>query len=70
MNLDRLWRLSLDTKRGVNEWQLMVSDGLESAWITQLHFKIVYFITFKNALKRTRLLQRMHIHCQVRHLRV
>lgn len=70
MKLGRLLRLALDAKCGVNDWQLMVGDGLESDWITALHFKIIYFITFKNALKRTRLLRRMQIHCQVRHLRV
>jgi hypothetical protein len=70
MKLGCLLRLSLDTKCGVNEWQLMVGDRLESDWITPLHFKVLYFITFKNALKRTRLLRRTQIHYQMRHLRV
>jgi hypothetical protein len=52
MKLDRLLRLSLDTKCGVNEWHLMIGDGLESGWITRLHFKTLHFITFKNALKK------------------
>lgn len=34
MRFDRLLLLSLGTK-----WQLMLGDGMESDWITRLHFK-------------------------------
>lgn len=65
MKLDRLLRLSLDTKCW-GEWV-----AVNGQWRTGIRLDYpVAFITFKNALKRTKLLRRVHIPCQVRHLRV